>query len=366
MAVKQKVYKGRNNRKVLRGAGGGIRTRDVLLGKSKPAAKLLAKMSVTELAKLTGMSKSYISQVKLGQLPPSQKLIDILLDYINANRKHPDYIALFMKSRDAIGVSIETKKTYTVILSRFAADVDYVKADKQQIQRFLNTIQPNKNGLGTRHVYFRTIRTFYHWLELEYNINNPMIGLKAPILGKPILPALEKEQVLSLIDSADNVRSKAIIALFTEGGFRLSELTNIKQQDIDWDHHIVKVLGKGRKQAYAPFGSMSEQYLKLWMEEYATMPPMIAFAVSNGIDNVWGLTKNGIKSMLRRLQEQTGIVCNPHTFRRTFACLLRKAGVDTLTIKDLGRWESIEMVQRYTRSITFQDCLEFYKAPLSV
>ena len=53
------------------------------------------------------------------------------------------------------------------------------------------------------------------------------------------------------------------------------------------------------------------------------------------------------------------------TIRRTFACLLRKAGVDMLTIKDLGRWESLEMVQRYTRSVNFLDCLEFYRAPLS-
>jgi len=50
---------------------------------------------------------------------------------------------------------------------------------------------------------------------------------------------------------------------------------------------------------------------------------------------------------------------------RTFACLLRKAGVDVLTIKDLGRWESLEMVQRYTRSVTFHDSLKHYKAPLS-
>ena len=41
--------------------------------------------------------------------------------------------------------------------------------------------------------------------------------------------------------------------------------------------------------------------------------------------------------------------------------LLRKAGVDSLAIKDLGRWESLEMVQRYTRSVTFQDSLKFYK-----
>jgi hypothetical protein len=39
--------------------------------------------------------------------------------------------------------------------------------------------------------------------------------------------------------------------------------------------------------------------------------------------------------------------------------------VDTMTIKDLGRWESLEMVQRYTRSVTFEDSLKFYKAPLS-
>ena len=33
-----------------------------------------------------------------------------------------------------------------------------------------------------------------------------------------------------------------------------------------------------------------------------------------------------------------------------------------MTIKDLGRWESLEMVQRYTRSVTFEDSLRFYKA----
>ena len=66
----------------------------------------------------------------------------------------------------------------------------------------------------------------------------------------------------------------------------------------------------------------------------------------------------------KKVLKATGLPCNPHTFLRTFACLPRKAGVDTMTIKDLGRWESLEMVQRYTRSITFQDSLKFYKAPL--
>ena len=89
---------------------------------------------------------------------------------------------------------------------------------------------------------------------------------------------------------------------------------------------------------------------------------MVAQYQPNG--NVWGINKWGIISMLRRLEEATGIACNPHVFRRTFACLLRKAGVDTMTIKDLGRWESLEMVERYTRAFNFNDSLKFYKAPL--
>ena len=35
-----------------------------------------------------------------------------------------------------------------------------------------------------------------------------------------------------------------------------------------------------------------------------------------------------------------------------------------MTVKDLGRGERIEMAQRYTRSMSFQDRLKFYKAPL--
>ncbi len=69
--------------------------------------------------------------------------------------------------------------------------------------------------------------------------------------------------------------------------------------------------------------------------------------------------------MLLELAKKTGLPCNPHTFRRTFACLLRKAGLDTMTIQQLGRWESLEMVQRYTRSVRFEDSMKFYRAPLS-
>ena len=89
---------------------------------------------------------------------------------------------------------------------------------------------------------------------------------------KLILPSLTKENVELLIEQAHCIRDKAIISLFTESGLRLYELLNIKLRDIDWESRIVKVLGKGNKEAYAPFGNLTEHYLRQWLDEYRPKP----------------------------------------------------------------------------------------------
>jgi len=215
-------------------------------------------------------------------------------------------------------------------------------------------------SIGGKHAYYRAISVFYNWLyspRSGFNLRidqNPIWLVEPPERPKIIPHSLTREQVELLISKAHSVRDRAIISLFAESGVRLSELLNIKVVDIDWEARIIKVLGKGSKEGYAPFGSMTERYLKLWLNEHR---PKLN-------QQIWDIGFWGIKSMLDELRRDTGLPCNLHTFRRTFACLLRKAGVDTMTIKDLGRWESLEMVQRYTRSVTFNDSLKFYKAPL--
>jgi site-specific recombinase XerD len=258
------------------------------------------------------------------------------------------YQHLFLQSRQAMEVSPGTLNFYRVKLGRFLSELNADTAQRQDIEAFLLQF---KNP-GNRHAYYRAVKTFYNWRAETFGLPSPMKHMRAPKLGKLILPSLAREQVLTLLDMLDNVRDKAIISLFTESGLRLSELASIKPDSIDWANRTIRVIGKGRKEAVAPFGPLTESYLRTWLNEYQ----------ADG--NIWGLNTWGISSMLRRLKQATGLPCNPHTFRRTFACLLRKDGVDTMTIKELGRWESLEMVQRYTRSVTFNDSLKFYKAPL--
>ena len=317
------------------------------------ALRLLNKLKVSQIAELSGLSKAYVSQVRHGICPPSQKLIHALVESSHYKRPEHDYLKFFLESRMARGVSPKTTAFYRDRLWRFATNVEYSRASRQQIERYLNSIPPNRHGFGNRHASYRALKAFYNWLHSEYALDNPMKNVSAPILGKPILPSLSKEQVEELLHFTDNHRDRAIIALFTESGLRLSELAKVKASDIDWQARTIKTIGKGRKEAYAPFGSLSEAHLRQWISEYNP----------NG-SVIWGINSRGIQIMLKRLQERTGLPCNPHTFRRTFAVLLRKAGVDTMTIRDLDRWESVQMVERYTRSFGFSDAMKFYKAPL--
>jgi site-specific recombinase XerD len=77
--------------------------------------------------------------------------------------------------------------------------------------------------------------------------------------------------------------------------------------------------------------------------------------------NVWGLRRRGVQIMLYRLEERTGLPCNPHTFRRTFASNLHRAGLDVEHIMRLGGWESLDMVLRYTRSVKWEESLRLYR-----
>jgi site-specific recombinase XerD len=226
----------------------------------------------------------------------------------------------------------------------------------QRIKHFLDSRQCSPGG---KHAYYRTLRAFYNWLyspKSGYGLNpqdNPMLIVESPKVGKRILPSLTPEQITYLIGCSESVRDKAIISLFSDSGLRLSELASIKLENIDWTSRLIKVTCKGNKEGLAPFGDKTEALLKAWLSQYSP----------NG-GNIWGIGKWEIEDILKELKSKTGLPCNPHTFRRSFASILAKQGVDSLHIMRLGRWESIQMVERYTRSVRFEDSMKHYKAPL--
>ena len=259
-------------------------------------------------------------------------------------------LSSFLASRRQ-GLSPRTLEFYHCYLGH-AIHVVGLNVKAEDIRQFIGSLHCSNGG---KHAYFRALRAFYDWLysaRSGYGLNpqdNPILLVDAPKIERQILPSLTKEQVSYLIDYVGDLRDKAIISLFADSGMRLSELASIKARCIDWENHTITIWGKGNKQRKAPFATRTAELLRQWIS-------------SNGAGtNIWHVNASGIVSMLRRLERETGLKCNPHTFRRTFASNLHRAGLDVEHIMRLGGWESLDMVLRYTRSVKFEDSLRLYQ-----
>jgi site-specific recombinase XerD len=263
-----------------------------------------------------------------------------------------ELVSNFLTSRRQ-GLSPKTIKFYEGYL-RHSSCVIGLTVTGQHISRFLDSITCSNGG---KHAYFRALRAFYTWLysrKSGYGLNpqdNPILLVEPPKIGKRILPSLTSEQVDTLLDKAASLRDRCIISLLSDSGMRLSEMANIRPQDIDWASYTITIIGKGNKQRRAPFTERTANLLRNHLSNNGHSP-----------HSIWSINEYGIQKMLKTLGQNTGIQCNPHSFRRGFACNLHRKGLSTLDIMHLGGWEDLSMVMRYTRSITFDDCLEHYRA----
>ena len=246
----------------------------------------------------------------------------------------------FLKSRRQ-GLSRHTLLFYQRCLSKAIG----IELTAEGINQFLTNL---KCGNG-KFAYFRAIRALCNWLVRNDMLSqNPLKKVDAPKPCKRILPSLTPQEVSYLMDFVDNLRDKAIISLFADSGMRLDELTNIKEAYIDWENHTITIWGKGNKQRKSPFTEKTAKLLRELISQ-------------NGIgENIWHMKRRGVQNMLLELAKKTGLPCNPHTFRRTFASNLHRAGLDVEHIMRLGGWESLDMVLRYTRSVKFEDSLKLY------
>ena len=247
----------------------------------------------------------------------------------------------FLKSRRQ-GISANTLTFYHNQLKKFIG----CPMTSEGINRFLSHLQCG-NG---KHAYYRALRSLFKWLHREkYLEDNPIDRVDPPVIARKILPAVTEEEVEILLDYAETLREQCIVSLLFDSGLRLRELCSLKVKDFDFDNLTLKVIVKGNRQAKAAYGRRTADLLQSYIE------------TRDNHDTLFGVGPTGLREILRQLSLRTGIQCNAHAFRRGFACHLHKKGLSTLSIMHLGRWNSMDMVGRYCRSITFDDCLVHYR-----
>ena len=245
-----------------------------------------------------------------------------------------DLFKRFLESRPS-GISPRSIEAYHYTLKGFLGK----PITSQAISVYLNSLNCNNGRLK----FYSCLRALCNWLYLnDYLTDNPIKKVARPRTKEKILPTISKEQIQILLKRCHCERDKAFIALLWYSGMRLSEAINVKVSDFNWSEGTVTVLGKGNKYRKALAGN---GLVRQWFAE----------------QDSFELNKGGAQTMLKRLTVETGIQCNAHAFRRGFAVHQIKSGLSTRVVQALGGWETIAMVEHYSKSLIFDDALSIYR-----
>jgi len=183
------------------------------------------------------------------------------------------------------------------------------------------------------------------------------VKLEVPKKQRKLPIVLSVQEVKDLINSTKSKKSKLIIKLLYSSGLRVSELVNLKPQDLDFNQNIGWVRqGKGKKDRIFKIAeSISKQ-----LQKYLKQNKENKFLFSKNKP----LSTRNIQLIMKTAAKKANInkKVTPHTLRHSFATHLLENGENLLVIQQLLGHENLETTRIYTHISQAQ--IKNVKSPL--
>jgi integrase/recombinase XerC len=202
-----------------------------------------------------------------------------------------------------------------------------------------------------------SLKSFFKFLMKEDLIETtPMSIINAPKISRRLPVYVEEKDMQTLFEYVEfsgdwkGQTEKLILQLFYNTGMRISELINLKENQIDASYSNIKVLGKGNKERIIPLSNELLQNLL----DYIKQKPVIAKHIPNVFVNENGkpLYAKQVYNLVRKnlVLVTTVQKKSPHILRHSFATHLANNGADLNAVKELLGHSSLAATQVYTHN----------------
>jgi len=278
------------------------------------------------------------------QLPP---LIDQFLNYLLVEK----------------GLSRATLESYSADLLRYADFMQQSGRDSVSVEDtaiiLKHLISLRNEGLGARSRarHLVSVRGFYRFLAQEKVLPldpSKLVDLPKTTLKLPdVLTQTEVQRLLNAPDGRkpSGLRDAAMLEVLYATGLRVSELTNLKIQDVQLEAGFVRVMGKGSRERIVPIGQYAREKVLFYLEHargrmVKERSSPYLFVARAGRP----MTRQGFWKLLRQYARATGLFkkVTPHSLRHSFASHLLEGGADLRAVQVMLGHADISTTQIYT------------------
>lgn len=283
----------------------------------------------------------------LAKIPTIDVLIDQYLNYLLVEK----------------GLSRATLASYSADVVRYQDFLDQngvdriSETDTALILKHLISLRKSGLGARSRARHLVSLRGLYRFaVQEKYLKHDPSKLVDLPKLSLKLPDVLAVDEVSQLLNSPDTTkplgaRDAAMLELLYAAGLRVSELVNLKLQDINLEAGFVRVFGKGSKERVVPIGLPAQKKIAFYIEgaRKAALKKRLSPYLFIGRAGK-PLTRQGFWKLLRRYADQARIhkKISPHSLRHSFATHLLEGGADLRAVQVMLGHVDISTTQIYT------------------
>lgn len=260
-------------------------------------------------------------------------------------------------SDNTIDAYISDLLQYEEFMYKYEQIEDVNDISRENVNKYIQSLKRKNLSKTTINRKIIAIKDFHKFL-LKENITkeNPTEKIDNQKPDKALPTVLSVDEINKMISSINgeeplDIRNRAMMELLYAAGLRISELLDLKQENVHLrEKYIIVKEGKGNKDRYIPIGEMAVVSLRKYREE---VRPLIA---QKGVNNLFvnykgePMTRQAVFKYIKKLAEDNGITktISPHTIRHSFATHLLEGGADLRVVQELLGHEDISTTQIYT------------------